>query len=410
MLLTLLLACASTLGDGDGDGFSAALGDCDDDNPAVHPDALEICNGLDDDCDGAIDQGASDAGEWWVDLDGDGYGGHRVLACDAPEGNVTEGDDCDDTDPTVHPGAEDPADGVDRDCDGDIDAPVATIDEPEDGEQVYAGVAVELVGRALDLEGGLEAEVSVDDEVVDSVLEDGRVEATLVLDEGARSIGLSVTDPSGNEGLDVIELTAVTNTAPTCAITSPADGDILEADAALVLEATVGDDQQSVESLDVQVDVNGYLVAHSGPDAAGAVAWSGLVAQGENTVNLRVTDELGEECSDAVTVQVGSCDAGYTEAGDFCISEQKEACLVSDAEAACSAEGATVCTVSQLSAADISATELGADVGTAVFTNCCCPCPDNSRGYAFLDAANDSEKCECWTFCSANRPYYCCVE
>lgn len=68
-MILLLLACA----DGDGDGVSALLGDCADDNPAVHPGAEEICNGVDDDCDGTVD-GHDATGAGWLDADGDGYG------------------------------------------------------------------------------------------------------------------------------------------------------------------------------------------------------------------------------------------------------------------------------------------------------------------------------------------------
>jgi hypothetical protein len=91
----------------DGDGFLAddagcrALGvpiDCDDLDPGVHPEAVEVRNSIDDDCDGRVDE--------TPDSDGDGY---------------EAADDCDDSDPYVFPGAAEACDGIDNDCDGAAD-------------------------------------------------------------------------------------------------------------------------------------------------------------------------------------------------------------------------------------------------------------------------------------------------
>ena len=95
--------------DGDGDGYYAEVDDCDDSNAAVNPGAVEVCDGIDNNCDGTVDEGC---GGGCVDADGDGW-------C------VNEGD-CDDNDPTVHPGHPDKGgrwgrDGKDNDCDGVID-------------------------------------------------------------------------------------------------------------------------------------------------------------------------------------------------------------------------------------------------------------------------------------------------
>ena len=108
--------------DVDGDGYPAEQ-DCDDDDPAVNPDADEVCDGIDNDCDGSVDQGAIDMGTWYADGDGDGYGDVSTTseACDPSSGLVADATDCDDADPSVNPGAIELCDGVDNDCSGSVD-------------------------------------------------------------------------------------------------------------------------------------------------------------------------------------------------------------------------------------------------------------------------------------------------
>ncbi|MBM4396438.1 MAG: thrombospondin type 3 repeat-containing protein [Deltaproteobacteria bacterium] len=84
-------------------------GDCDDVRAFVSPGATEACDGLDDDCDGTIDEeGAAGCFGYWRDADGDGWGalGSRRCLC-APEGEwqVWSGGDCDDADAGAWPGA-----------------------------------------------------------------------------------------------------------------------------------------------------------------------------------------------------------------------------------------------------------------------------------------------------------------
>ena len=98
--------------DADGDGYPVCAGDCADGNPAVHPGAAEGCDGLDTDCDGVVTD--------YEDLDGDGLSG-----CEG---------DCDDGDPAVHPGAAEDCDGVDDDCDGSVDEIDADGDGYLDGD------------------------------------------------------------------------------------------------------------------------------------------------------------------------------------------------------------------------------------------------------------------------------------
>ena len=114
----------SSIFDGDGDGYDN-VDDCDDGDSAVNPGALESCNGVDDDCDGELDEsGATGETTWYADADSDGYGDSATTldACDQPSGHVGDATDCDDTDATVNPGAVEVwYDGLDADCAGDSD-------------------------------------------------------------------------------------------------------------------------------------------------------------------------------------------------------------------------------------------------------------------------------------------------
>jgi hypothetical protein len=108
-------------------GCQLAQGDdCNDDNAAVNPGATEVCNGIDDDCDGDIDEGVTTT--YYQDADGDTYGNPAVSqdACSAPAGYVTDNTDCDDTNAAVNPGAAEVCNSIDDDCDGAIDEGVTT--------------------------------------------------------------------------------------------------------------------------------------------------------------------------------------------------------------------------------------------------------------------------------------------
>ncbi len=111
-------------------GYAATADDCDDADPTIHPAAAEVCDGVDQDCDGSVDDGATDMSAWYGDGDGDGHGaGTAVAACEAPAGHVSSADDCDDGDPAVSPSADEVCNGVDDDCDGDVDE-ASAVDAP----------------------------------------------------------------------------------------------------------------------------------------------------------------------------------------------------------------------------------------------------------------------------------------
>lgn len=135
ILLYILLSCRSSnaiqedadkiIVDADQDGIPAEE-DCDDNNADVFPDAVELCNGFDDNCNGFLDDEdplIQDAEIWYADADGDGFGGQQftIRACEQPVGYVSNSDDCNDLDILSHPEAEEICDEVDNDCDAAID-------------------------------------------------------------------------------------------------------------------------------------------------------------------------------------------------------------------------------------------------------------------------------------------------
>jgi hypothetical protein len=123
--------------DDDGDGFTENQGDCDDDDELVHPDAAEVCNFADDNCNGQTNEG--------FDLDGDDFS-----SC---------GDDCDDNRPEAYPGAPELQNGLDDDCNGVADEPFTDDDldgftEAEgdcaDDDELVNPNAIEFVGNDVD--------------------------------------------------------------------------------------------------------------------------------------------------------------------------------------------------------------------------------------------------------------------
>lgn len=143
--------------DADGDGYGVAApttqactapqgyvfnkNDCNDNSNISFPGATEVCDGIDNDCDGSIDEGVKIT--FYQDADSDGYGvpTATILACTKPAGYATISGDCNDTRNDIRPGAAEVCDGVDNDCDSAIDEGVKTLyyrDVDGDGYGVFS--------------------------------------------------------------------------------------------------------------------------------------------------------------------------------------------------------------------------------------------------------------------------------
>ncbi len=129
--VTSTIACSAPT------GYVADATDCVDSNVAVHPYATEICNSIDDNCDGSIDEGnpSDGATTWYADYDGDSYGnqGETYIACGQPGGYVADATDCQDHNEAIHPGAVEVCTTWDMNCDG------ATSYVDEDGDYSLDG-------------------------------------------------------------------------------------------------------------------------------------------------------------------------------------------------------------------------------------------------------------------------------
>lgn len=107
----------------DDDGVAHCGTDCNDASSTTHPTAPELCDGVDNDCDGNIDEGVTET--FWPDADGDGFGSSdpgapTMEACSTPPGYAGNDRDCDDTNGAINPGNAEICDdaGLDENCDG----------------------------------------------------------------------------------------------------------------------------------------------------------------------------------------------------------------------------------------------------------------------------------------------------
>jgi len=135
--------------DVDGDVWSPPW-DCDDNDATVYPTAPDLCDGVDNNCDGVVDEGTPGLQTWYQDQDTDGYGvgSNTIISCDAPPGYTLESGDCNDVDRRVNPGSvEVCGNHVDDNCDGE--AVGCGLDRTFDLSDAWARIDQDAPGDAF---------------------------------------------------------------------------------------------------------------------------------------------------------------------------------------------------------------------------------------------------------------------
>ncbi len=126
-------------------GYVVDSTDCNDANNQIYPGSEEICNNLDDDCDGFADENL-DFNLYFADADADNFGNEIIdsLWCLLPDGFVADSTDCDDTNPFIYPGATEVLNGLDDDCDDATDEGLS-INNQQFQIQIYPNPADEFL-------------------------------------------------------------------------------------------------------------------------------------------------------------------------------------------------------------------------------------------------------------------------
>ena len=180
----------------DNDGYDQNA-DCDDTNADINPEGVEICNNLDDDCDGEIDEGLT-VQRYYYDADGDGFGrvDSSLVLCGLPPNFADNFDDCDDDNPLAYPGAEEIiGNGIDEDGDG-ADQTTSTSDQPDVALHIFPNPTQATLYLKLDANASYSYEIR---SVTLELIQKGDTSGTIDVNNLAEGVYLlTVSDDSAS--------------------------------------------------------------------------------------------------------------------------------------------------------------------------------------------------------------------
>lgn len=306
-------------------GWSLVAGDCDDTNAAINPDAEEICDQVDNNCNGQKDEGFDSP----TDQD-------SLADCQDYDRDGERGDegDCNDSDASVNTKAPEVAlNNKDDDCDGLIDEdtpPSVRIDSPLDAAVIAPGY-VTIQAYVNDQQGGdetLRVTFSVtsstitpllpmEDVCTDVIPEGGVVLCNTSLAYGFNTIVVTATDGGGLQSSD--DIMVLGNTPPTAEILSPAENSEIPYATSYVFEVAIADVEDGDTLTGAQISLSSDRMGPIVPDSVTPVAgqpglWSisaTLRGTGTHVVTAVVTDSLSTlSYPDTVTVSVLGPDCG----------------------------------------------------------------------------------------------------
>ncbi len=322
--------------DSDGDGYYENE-DCDDLDASINPGAQEVCDGVDQDCDGVIDDNPSDPTIWYIDADADGYGSTEIaeVSCTAPRGSAGNSEDCDDGNNLIHPYADEYCDGeggkdwdytIDYNCDGSLPGEDAdgdgwnSCEECDDSrDTVYPGAEELCDGRDNDCDEEIpEDELDADNDTIMTCqgdCNDGNADVY----PGAEELcdGLD-NDCDGHD--DIVGLWAFESGSGTTAVDSWEDNDGDLIDASYTNISYAGDYALQLDSEGARVEIDSEkLQMHDGlswsfafraEDLGSGSDWNCLVTYGDtigyqNAFAICLADAGLAFCTDEV--DPGNC-------------------------------------------------------------------------------------------------------